>query len=194
MTLEKKLSALHQPDRRKFLVQSSTALLTASLTPLAYASKSATPDPNTDKKQLAFIHLHTNETLQCCYWHNNNYIPEELSKINHLLRDHRTNEVTTIEPQLIDLLHQLHTLTNSKAPFEIISGYRSPRTNESLRKNSSGVAKRSYHMQGKAIDIRLADVDLKRLRDTAISLQAGGVGYYRKSGFIHIDTGRPRNW
>mgnify|MGYP003646903223 FL=1 len=92
------------------------------------------------------------------------------------------------------MLHTLHSLTQSNSAFEIISGYRSAKTNETLRNSTSGVAKRSLHMQGKAIDVRLPDIELKKLRDVAISLQAGGVGYYSRSGFLHLDTGRPRNW
>ena len=180
-------------SRRKFLIQSSASLIAASFAPLASASINELTD-NHAKKHLAFLHLHTNETLQCCFWDDNQFNLDALAKINHILRDHRSNEVVAIDRDLINLLHKLHTLTNSRAPFEIISGFRSEKTNEALRKKSTGVAKRSYHMQGKAIDVRLADVDLKTLRDTAISLQAGGVGYYQKSGFLHIDTGRTRNW
>ena len=99
-----------------------------------------------------------------------------------------------MDPQLLDLLHLLHRKTESNAPFHVISGYRSPKTNARLRSASNGVAKRSLHMQGKAIDIRLPDIKLSRLRDAAISLQAGGVGYYAKSNFLHLDTGRPRSW
>lgn len=180
--------------RRKFLIQSSVSIVAASLSPLVNASTSKIADIKTTKKYLSFIHLHTNETLQCCYWKNGQYDVVALNKINRLLRDHRTNEVATIDHQLIDMLHKLHYLTDSSAPFEIISGYRSAKTNANLHKNTTGVAKRSYHMQGRAIDIRLADVDLKSLRNTAIELQSGGVGYYSKSGFLHLDTGNPRNW
>lgn len=180
--------------RRKFLIQSSVSIFAASLSPLANASTSKIADIKTADKHLSFIHLHTNETLQCCYWKNGQYDVVALNKINQLLRDHRTNEVAAIDHQLIDMLHKLQSLTDSSTPFEIISGYRSAKTNQNLRKNTSGVAKRSYHMQGKAIDIRLADVDLKLLRNTAIELQSGGVGYYSKSGFLHLDTGNPRNW
>ena len=99
-----------------------------------------------------------------------------------------------MDTSLLDLLHTIHQTTGSSAPFHVISGYRSPHTNKKLRKQDNGIAKRSLHMQGKAIDIRLPDVELKYLRDAAISLQAGGVGYYSKSNFIHIDIGRPRSW
>lgn len=180
--------------RRKFLIQSTVSLVAASLSPLTNASTNKIANIKTTEKHLSFIHLHTNETLQCCYWKNGQYDVVALNKINQLLRDHRTNEIAAIDHQLIDMLHKLRTTTDSSAPFEIISGYRSAKTNENLRKNTTGVAKRSYHMQGKAIDVRLADVNLKILRNTAIELQSGGVGYYSKSGFLHLDTGNPRNW
>lgn len=176
-------------NRRKFLIHASASVLAASFPQLILAKTNAP-----EEKTLSFLNLHTNETLKCCYWKNNQLDLEALAKINHILRDHRTQEVAQIDHQIIDMLHTLHTLTESSAAFEIISGYRSPKTNESLRKSTSGVAKRSLHMQGKAIDVRLPDVELKEFRDVAISLQAGGVGYYSQSGFLHLDTGTPRNW
>tara|TARA_B110000238_G_C16100053_1_gene427850 strand:- start:735 stop:1304 length:570 start_codon:yes stop_codon:yes gene_type:complete len=176
-------------NRRKFLIHATASVLAASFPPLILAKTNAP-----EEKTLSFLNLHTNETLKCCYQKNNQLDLEALAKINHILRDHRTQEVAQIDHQIIDMLHTLHTLTKSSAPFEIISGYRSPKTNESLRKSTSGVAKRSLHMQGKAIDVRLPDVALKKFRDIAISLQAGGVGYYSKSSFLHLDTGTPRHW
>jgi len=176
-------------NRRKFLVQATASALAVSCPQLILANTHTRKE-----KTLSFLNLHTHETLQCCYWRDNQLNLDALTKINHILRDHRTQEVAQIDYQVIDMLHTLHSLTGSSAPFEIISGYRSPKTNATLRKSTSGVAKRSLHMQGKAIDVRLPDIELKKLRDTAISLQAGGVGYYAKSGFLHLDTGTPRNW
>lgn len=179
--------------RRQFLKFSAATLAATSFSPLAYAStKQITLIESS--KSLSFKHLHTNESLQICYWKNQQYDLSALAKINHILRDHRTQEVAAIDQQLLKLLNDLHTLSGSNAPFEIISGYRSVKTNQALRNSTTGVAKRSYHMQGKAIDVRLADIDLKTLRNVAIDLQAGGVGYYSKSGFLHLDTGKPRNW
>ena len=154
---------------------------------LANANKST-------EKTLQFINLHTDESLTSNYWANGEYDPTSLFLINHVLRDHRADESYMMDFKLLDLLHSLHQMTGSSSAFHIISAYRSPKTNEKLREQGAGVAKRSLHMQGKAIDIRLPDVELKHLRDAAISLQAGGVGYYAKSNFIHIDTGRPRSW
>ena len=107
---------------------------------------------------------------------------------------HRTGDVFPIDLKLLDLLTELHRKTGSKVPFQIISGYRSPKTNKLLNAESSGVAKRSMHLDGKAIDIRLADVKLKTLRDTAIAMKRGGVGMYTGSNFVHVDTGRVRYW
>lgn len=184
--------ASFKTSRRQFLVRSSATIIASTFSPLTLATHSKLEV--SEKKLLSFRNLHTNETLESCYWSDGQYNFDELAKINYILRDHRSNEISAIDHSLLDMLHRLHELTNSKAPFQIISGFRSVKTNEALRKNSSGVAKKSYHMQGKAIDVRLADVDLKELRNTAISLQTGGVGYYRKSGFLHLDTGRARNW
>ncbi len=117
-----------------------------------------------------------------------------LADINHILRDFRTGDVHPIDVQLLDLLTELHRKTGSKQPFQIISGYRSPKTNSMLSAESSGVAKRSMHLDGKAIDIRLADVNLRALHETAVSMKRGGVGMYTASNFVHVDTGRVRYW
>jgi uncharacterized protein YcbK (DUF882 family) len=110
------------------------------------------------------------------------------------LRDFRSGDVAPIDRQLLDLLVELHRRSGSRKPFQIISGYRSPKTNAVLASASSGVAKHSMHMEAKAIDIRLSDVMLRDLRDTAIGMQAGGVGFYPRSDFVHVDTGRVRRW
>ena len=145
-------------------------------------------------RSLSFVHLHTGERLTTAYWSAGDYVPESLSVVNRVLRDWRTGEVHAIDPALLDLLHDLRDATGTSAPFEVISGYRSPATNGMLAAGSSGVAKSSLHMVGRAIDIRLADVPLDRLRDSAIALERGGVGYYRSSNFVHVDTGRFRTW
>lgn len=147
-----------------------------------------------EERSLAFSHNHTGEKLKTVYFANGDYIPEALADINHLLRDFRTGEVRQIELALLDTLTDLHALTGSTAEFQIISGYRSPATNQMLRHNSSGVARKSLHMQGRAIDIRLSGFDTGKLRKAAMSLRRGGVGYYPASDFIHVDTGRVRSW
>lgn len=176
-------------NRRRFLKCSAALAASSTFPHLIHA--------NTDlssERTLEFLNLHTDETLRCCYWADGEYDTNSMSEINHILRDHRANEAYEMDASLIDLLHVLHATTDSKAPFHIISAYRSPQTNEKLRQESNGVAKRSLHMQGKAIDIRLPDVELRHLRDAAISLEAGGVGFYANSNFIHVDIGKPRSW
>ena len=175
--------------RRKFLKYSAYTSIASILSPAIQANSRPISD-----KTLGFINLHTNEKLQCCYWSDGSFESENLEKINFILRDHRTGDIHNMDPSLLDLLHRLHQESGSNMPFHVISGYRSPKTNASLHNKSSGVAKKSLHMQGKAIDVRLPDVDLKSLRDIAISFAAGGVGYYASSGFLHIDVGRPRTW
>jgi uncharacterized protein YcbK (DUF882 family) len=145
-------------------------------------------------KNLAFYNTHTRERLYICYGRNGKYDIKALLKINHILRDHRSGEVKAIDPQLLDLLHALAHKTNPQQPFHVISGYRSPATNKKLRKNSSGVAARSLHTQGKAIDIRIPDFKTRQLGNIARKLKAGGVGYYPKSDFVHVDVGRVRYW
>jgi uncharacterized protein YcbK (DUF882 family) len=114
--------------------------------------------------------------------------------VNHVLRDWRTDQVHPIDPDLLDLLTDLHQASGSRLPFEVICGYRSPATNKMLADRSKNVSPKSLHLQGKAIDIRLSDVSLERLRDTALKLTRGGVGYYPDSNFVHVDTGRVRAW
>lgn len=175
--------------RRKIIKYSVAVTTTGALPQIIHANTHATSE-----RTLTLLNLHTNESLETCYWTNGQYQPQSLSDINYLLRDHRAGETHSMDPALLDLLHVLHAKCQSNEPFHVISGYRSPKTNAKLRKNSAGVAKKSMHMQGKAIDIRLPDIELTRLRSAALELKAGGVGYYAKSNFLHIDIGRPRIW
>jgi uncharacterized protein YcbK (DUF882 family) len=145
-------------------------------------------------RDLSFYNLHTGESFNTDYWADGNYLPDAMTGINHILRDFRTNEVLAIDSKLIDLLYSLRSALGSKQPFQVISGYRSPTTNASLSANSDGVAKGSLHMQGKAIDLRIEGTALENLREAAMSLQGGGVGYYAKSNFVHVDVGRVRHW
>lgn len=156
---------------------------------LSAAAAQAARDPH-----LAFRHTHTEERLRVAFRNRQGYIQPALQRMDWLLRDFRTGESTRMDPRLYDMLHAL-SLACGGDTFEIISGYRSPTTNTMLRKTrGGGVAKRSLHMDGKAIDVRLPGVELADLRDAAISLQAGGVGYYPRDNFVHIDTGRVRSW
>ena len=166
----------------------------APAVPAAAAAKA----PAKAIRALAFVHTHTAEKLEIEYCCDGKYDPKALAKLNHLLRDFRTGEVHDIDPKLFDLLHELSTdLDANDSPFHIISGFRSPRTNAMLQQRggpNTGVASKSLHMVGKAIDIRLPDVKLKDLRQVAASLKRGGVGYYPSSNFVHVDTGRVRYW
>ena len=145
-------------------------------------------------KSVAFHNLHTGERLTAEYWARGNYVPDALKAVNHVLRDYRNNEVHFIEPKLLDLLSALQKRLGSAAEVQVISGYRSPATNAAMHARSRGVASHSLHMEGKAIDIRLADVPLARLHSTALDLRAGGVGYYPTLDFVHVDVGRVRRW
>jgi len=147
-----------------------------------------------DKRSLSFYHTHTDKTLAITYYQEGAYITSALDKINFFLGDFRTGDTYPIEPRLLDSVYLLQQKTGVDNKFEIISAYRSPKTNEKLRKKSSGVAKKSLHMQGKAIDIRLRGLTTSKLRDTAIAMKMGGVGYYKRSNFIHLDMGRVRYW
>ena len=143
---------------------------------------------------LAFDNLHTGEKLSLTYFENGQYVKGALREINNLLRDHRSGDVIAMDPSLIDILYDLKNQLGANKPFQVISGYRSPSTNALLQKRNRGVATKSLHMQGKAIDIRLKGVDSKAIQNTAIAMHRGGVGYYQKSNFVHIDTGRVRSW
>ena len=145
-------------------------------------------------RHLAFRSLHTDEKLEATYWADGAYRPEALKQINYLMRDWRSGSITEMDAGLFDLLHLLRESLDSNAPFEIISAYRSPKTNAKLASKSNGVAKKSLHTRGMAIDVHLPGRDLAAQRDAAIALRLGGVGYYPKSGFIHVDTGRVRRW
>ncbi len=143
---------------------------------------------------FSFDHLHTGEKIKLAYWENGAYVKDALKEVNHVLRDFRTGDVHRIDPRLLDLLYGVRHRLGTNGPFEVISGYRSPKTNEMLRKASGGVAKHSMHLQGKAIDIRVPGRDLKQVHRAALALKGGGVGLYTQSDFVHVDTGRVRSW
>ena len=145
-------------------------------------------------RQLVFYNTHTHERLTVTYKDGEQYISGALKKIDYILRDHRSEEIHAIDPNLLDYLYDLLTAVGNHGEVHIISGYRSPNTNKKLRKNSKGVAAGSLHMKGKALDFRLPGTATRVLRDTALTMKRGGVGYYKKSDFIQIDTGRFRFW
>ncbi|MBK1723436.1 YcbK family protein [Thiocystis violacea] len=146
-------------------------------------------------RSLSFYHLHTEERIDVTYRIGDRYQRSALQRLNYFFRDFRTGDTTSMDPQLYDLLYDLkHSLGDSDACYHVISAYRSPATNAKLRRASSGVAKNSLHLTGQAMDIRFPDLPTRRLRDAAISLNRGGVGYYRRSDFVHVDTGEIRKW
>lgn len=185
-------------NRRAFLGFGAAAAA-ATLAPLRAEAAGAVPGaaPNAPLRTLSFFNTHTGERLRTTYCCDGRYDAGALEAINHILRDFRANEVKPIDTRLLDLLHELSGTLETDQPFHIISGYRSPNTNQMLRHRggaSTGVASRSLHMVGKAIDIRLPGVTLDHLRGAARSLKLGGVGYYPSSNFVHVDTGRVRYW
>ncbi len=170
--------------RRQLVKQAICSLpLLISLNPaMVWASSKA--------KELSFYHTHTGEKLRITYAKNNTYLPKALNQINHYLRDFRTGEVHNIDPAVLDILYNVQKMTgNSSGVFEVISGYRSPKTNSKLHG-----AKRSLHMTGRAIDVRLSGTKTSQLRDISIAMKHGGTGFYQKSDFVHLDNGRVRRW
>lgn len=148
----------------------------------------------TAPRSLSLVNLHTGEALKAVYWEAGHYVPDALAALNRVLRDHRTGEVHTMAPGLLDLVAALRQRLDTNETVQIISGYRSPKSNAALHAHSDGVATRSLHMKGEAMDIRIAGVDLTRLRDAALDMKRGGVGFYPGSNFVHVDVGRVRRW
>jgi uncharacterized protein YcbK (DUF882 family) len=146
------------------------------------------------ERSLSFFHTHTHEDLEVTYSVGGEYVESALEEINDFLSDFRTGDEIVIDPRLLDLIYDVRASLNSNGTYEVISAYRSPKTNEKLRSKSSGVAKKSQHLLGKAIDVRLRNVDTRDLRNAALKIKRGGVGYYKKSDFVHMDTGRVRRW
>jgi uncharacterized protein YcbK (DUF882 family) len=173
-------------DRRKLLQCGLGLVGSTALGRRALATESA--------RSIAFTNLHTGESLSATYWEAGAYVPDALAALNHLLRDHRTGEVHAIAPNLFDLITSLRGRLETKATVQVISGYRSPLTNAALHARSEGVASHSLHMLGQATDLRIAGVELDHLRDAALSLRGGGVGFYPRAQFVHVDVGRVRAW
>ena len=178
--------------RRRFL-RWGLAAASALIAPRYLKAALLQPLPSSDKR-LEFFNTHTGERLDACYCKAGRYDEGALRQINHILRDHRTGEVGAIAPELLDLLHGLGRWFESPRPFHVISGYRSAETNFALHRKSRGVASQSLHMYGKAIDIRVPGIQTCELRHHALSLAAGGVGYYPKPDFVHVDIGQVRSW
>ena len=147
-----------------------------------------------DARTLKFYHTHTLETLEVTYFENGLYLLEPMEQLRAFLADWRNGDQHEIEPKLMDILWEIQRVTGNNDTYEVISAYRSMETNRYLRGKSKGVAQNSQHLLGKAIDVRLRGLDTRKLRDTALALKLGGVGYYEKTDFVHVDTGRVRRW
>lgn len=175
----------HPVSRRNFLKLGMLAALPAS----ALANQELAGE-----RRLHFHNLYTGEKADLAYWAEGDYVPESLAEINRVLRDHRTDEVAAIDTRLLDLLHRVSRAVGAAGPFEVISGYRSPASNQMLVESTAGVAKHSLHMDGKAVDVRMAGIALVDMQRAALMLRGGGVGYYPDSRFVHLDVGRVRAW
>ena len=145
-------------------------------------------------RALSFYNVHTGESLKTVYFDRGEYVPAALRELNYFFRDFRANEVKPIDPQLLDLLHRIYGALDTSQPFNLISGYRSPATNAWLASQSEGVARHSLHLVGMASDINVQGRSLALLQLIALAMRGGGVGYYPRSGFVHVDTGRVRRW
>ncbi|MCC6598934.1 MAG: DUF882 domain-containing protein [Alphaproteobacteria bacterium] len=179
-------------DRRKIIKMGLAGML-ASVVPSFLSAGSANAATG-GAWRVVFRNAHTGESFNGVYRVGDKYLPESFEKLNYVLRDFRTREVFPMDPRVIDLVSVIQKKTGQKQPLDVLSGYRSPKTNAGLRHNTSGVAKNSFHMYGQAIDIRLDGYSTRNLRNIAQGLKGGGVGYYPKSDFIHVDTGSVRTW
>lgn len=178
-------------QRREFLKRSATL---ASALSLPLLGRAAIPAAAQRDRTLRMYNTHTGESLQATYWAEGRFQPESMKDINKLLRDHRNNKVAQIDPKLILLLDQVSTRVKPGSLVHIISGYRSPESNQLLADTTNGVARHSMHLEGRAIDVRMPGVALASLRQAALGAAGGGVGYYPDSQFVHLDTGRLRHW
>ena len=185
------MSQRSAPTRRLFLRRSASLLLAGASLPLASRAQANLPAT----RDLALDHTHTGESIALIYAVDNTYLPEALNSLNHFLRDHYSGSIGNIDPQLFELLFRIRQTLGARQAFQVISGYRCPATNLALQNSrGGGVASRSLHLEGKAIDVRLPGIALIDLRDAALSLGGGGVGFYPREQFVHIDTGRVRQW
>lgn len=182
-------------DRRSFL-SIGAATLGGVLIPAVASPALAVPLPQRKggTRRVAFRNTHTGESFNGVYRVGDKYLPDAFDQINHVLRDHRADKEYPMDPRVLDIIYQVRALTGRNETLDIISGYRCPSTNRKLRKASGGVAKKSLHMKGQAIDFHMNGFSTARLRDIAKSLRAGGVGYYSRSNFIHVDSGDVRSW
>lgn len=181
-----------QDNSRRQLLKLGLLVFSAGLVP--FPVRAALRETAGRDRSLALYNTHTGESITSVYWTEGSYVPQVLTEIDYVLRDHRNNEIKAISPALLDFLYGINSMVEARQPFQIISGYRSPATNSKLAALGGGVAKHSMHLDGKAIDIRVPGRELIQVRRAALMLQGGGVGYYPKSDFVHVDVGRVRQW
>lgn len=187
------LSSVENPVARRTFLKTGLTLSMAAAMSVGSVSP-ALALPTGGEYRVNFKNSHTGEIFNGTYRVGNKYLPQAFERINYVLRDFRANEVFPIDPRAIDIVAIVHKMIGKNEPYSILSGYRNPQTNAMLREGSSGVAKHSLHMSGQAIDVRMEDVSPARIRDLAHKLKAGGVGYYPRSGFVHMDSGVYRTW
>ena len=184
--------------RRSFISFGSKAALGTLLVPAVASPVMAAVFSNgkvsRGARRVSFRNQHTGEIFSGVYRVGDKYLPDAFERINVVLRDFRSNEVFPIDPRVIDIIYTVHGMTDTSEPYEVLSGYRCPKTNAMLREVGGGVAKNSLHMTGQAIDLRIPGYSTTRVRDLAKTLKAGGVGYYAKSDFVHMDSGDIRHW
>lgn len=188
----------NDPLRRRFMRRASHAAGAAALAGLGLPQRAGAAVADATgpiDRVLEMVHTHTGETIKLVFAVGGDYLSPSLQALNRFLRDHYTGDVGRIDPRLFDLLHRVRQMVGARGPFEVISGYRCSDTNDRLRSTrGGGVARHSLHMEGRAIDVRCRGVPLADLRDAALALRGGGVGYYPNEAFVHLDTGRVRAW
>jgi uncharacterized protein YcbK (DUF882 family) len=180
----------HQAHTRRALLRIAGGALASALAWPAMAARRSSLPP----RSIRLHNLHTGERLESIFWADGRYLPETMRRVNWVLRDHHTDEVCEIDPDLVETLALLHDKLRTREPFQVLSGYRTAATNAMLAEYTDGVAQNSLHIQGMAIDIRVPDRSLVKVHRAALALEAGGVGYYPRSDFVHIDVGRVRRW
>lgn len=189
---------IEQPDsgRRSFCrsLISAAGLAGAAVFMPSLAQAGSMAVPGTGDFRVHFYNQHTGERFNDVYRTGHRYNAAAFEEINRILRDFRTEEVFPIDPRAIDILYMIQKKSGTRGAIEILSGYRSPKTNAMLARNSGGVANNSLHMTGQALDMRVPGYSTRRVRDIAVGLRAGGVGYYSRSNFVHVDTGQIRRW
>jgi uncharacterized protein YcbK (DUF882 family) len=188
---EKTMNGPKEMHRRDFLKITMGVVAGCAL---PFEAVAATLKGFNARRTLSFYNIHTNEQLKVRYFDQGRYRPESLDQINYILRDYRTGTIKPIDTDLLDLLFSIKCRIRPRTPFSVISGYRTPATNAMLRRCTTGVAKASFHIKGKAIDIRLPGHNTAALRNLCVRLRAGGVGYYAQSDFVHVDVGPVRTW